>query len=52
MVFNLLDKAYKKIWVPFFGRGLYLFVSFIEGKTPDKKPTYKIDESERASKKN
>ncbi len=42
MIFGVLDKAYRNIWVPFFGRVLVLFVKQIEGKSLDSKPTYII----------
>ncbi len=45
MIFNILDKAYKKIWVPIFGRVLYRFVDLIERKSPKEKPTFKIIEN-------
>ena len=45
MIFNVLNKAYKAIWVPTFGRALYLFVDLIEGKSPREKPTYEIKDS-------
>ncbi len=45
MIFNMLNQAYKSIWVPVFGRVLYRFVNFIEHKPPAEKPTYKIKDS-------
>ena len=40
---NLLKNAYKKIWVPVFGRLISVLIPLLEGKTPEKKPTYDID---------
>ena len=45
MIFNMLNQAYKSIWVPIFGRVLYRFVNFIERRPPNEKPTYKIKDS-------
>ena len=38
-----LKIAYKKIWVPVFGRLISILIPLLEGKTPEKKPTYDID---------
>ena len=38
-----LKSLYLKFWVPFFGRILTLFIPLIEGKKPNRKPTYKLD---------
>ncbi len=46
MAFNLLDILYRKLWVPLFGRILYLFVSLIEGRKSNKKPTYSINNNQ------
>ena len=40
---NLLKNAYKKIWVPVFGRLISGLIPLLEGKTPENKPTYDID---------
>ena len=45
MIFNMLNQAYKSIWVPIFGRVLYRFVDFIERKPPTEKPTYQIKDN-------
>ena len=45
MISSMLDQAYKRIWVPIFGRVLYRLVDFIEGKPPTEKPTYQINDS-------
>ncbi|WP_320664524.1 hypothetical protein [Prochlorococcus sp. MIT 1223] len=39
---NFLKSSYRKIWVPFFGRLLALFIPVIEGKPPKNNPTYKL----------
>tara|TARA_Y100001968_G_scaffold282829_1_gene281013 strand:- start:328 stop:462 length:135 start_codon:yes stop_codon:yes gene_type:complete len=39
----MLKSAYKKFWVPVMGRIISGLIPFIEGKKPDKKPTYDID---------
>ena len=40
---KLLKTAYKKIWVPVLGRFISILIPLLEGKTPEKKPTYDID---------
>ena len=45
MIFNILNKAYKGIWVPLFGRVLFRFVDLIEGQPPSEKPTFQIKDS-------
>ena len=39
----MLKNAYKKIWVPIMGRFLSFFIPILEGKKPDKLPTFDID---------
>ncbi len=39
----MLKKAYKNFWVPIMGRILSNFIPMLEGRPPDKKPTYDID---------
>ena len=34
--------AYEEFWVPVLGRSLGFFIRFIEGRTPDKKPTFDL----------
>ena len=41
---NPLKTAYERIWVPFLGRFLMLFVKYIEGESPKEKPTYDLRE--------
>ena len=40
---NILKNAYKKFWVPVLGRFVSRLIPLIEGKSPEKKPTYDID---------
>ena len=42
MNFKLLSELYNKVWTPFFGRILFLFVKQIEGKDSIEKPSYNI----------
>ena len=39
----MLKNAYKKFWVPFFGRAITRLIPLIEGKVPKEQPTYDID---------
>ncbi len=40
---KVLKNAYKNIWVPVFGRLISVLIPLLEGKTPEKQPTYDID---------
>ena len=40
---KILKNAYKKFWVPVFGRFISRLIPLIEGKAPDETPTYDID---------
>ena len=40
---NILEKAYAKIWVPVMGRFISRLIPLVEGKAPDKLPSYDID---------
>ena len=40
---NILKNAYKNFWVPVMGRFVSGLIPFIEGKAPEKIPTYDID---------
>ena len=40
---QILKLAYKNFWVPVMGRFISEFIPLIEGKIPNKKPTYDID---------
>ena len=39
----MLKTAYKKLWVPVMGRLLSKLIPLLEGKPPNKLPTYDID---------
>ena len=39
----MLKVAYKKFWVPVMGRIISRLIPMIEGKRPNKLPTYDID---------
>ena len=39
----MLKNAYKYLWVPFMGRLLTIFIPLLEGKAPNKSPTYDLD---------
>ncbi len=39
----MFKTSYKKFWVPVMGRLLAKFIPVLEGRSPDKKPTYDID---------
>ena len=40
---QILKKAYSKFWVPIMGRFISKFIPLLEGKAPEKSPTYDID---------
>ena len=40
---ELLKYAYKKFWVPVMGRLVSGLIPLLEGKNPEKIPTYDID---------
>tara|TARA_Y100001968_G_scaffold69575_1_gene60713 strand:+ start:245 stop:394 length:150 start_codon:yes stop_codon:yes gene_type:complete len=40
---KILQKAYVKFWVPVMGRFISKLIPLVEGKVPDKLPTYDID---------
>ncbi len=46
----MLKEAYKRVWVPFMGRLLAKFIPFLEGKPPQKIPTYDIDGDKKLNK--
>ena len=48
----MLKSAYKKMWVPIMGRLLSKFIPLIEGKRPNKIPTYNIDGDQENEKDN
>ena len=41
---KLLKNAYKRIWVPIMGRFVSKLIPLLEGKPPEKSPTYDIDD--------
>tara|TARA_B100000214_G_scaffold264625_1_gene195903 strand:+ start:985 stop:1134 length:150 start_codon:yes stop_codon:yes gene_type:complete len=40
---KILKKAYAGFWVPFMGRFISQLIPILEGKAPEKPPTYDID---------
>jgi len=40
---KLLKNGYKRIWVPVMGRIISRLIPILEGKAPEKIPTYDID---------
>ena len=46
----MLKEAYKRLWVPFMGRLLSKFIPFLEGKPPQKNPTFDIDGVQKSNK--
>ena len=40
---KLLKKAYAVFWVPVMGRFISMLIPLVEGKVPEKLPTYEID---------
>ena len=40
---KLLKYAYTRFWVPVMGRFVSKMIPFLEGKAPEKPPTYDID---------
>ncbi len=44
---KILKNAYKKFWVPVMGRFISRLIPLIEGKPPEKIPTYDIDRDKR-----
>ena len=41
---KILTNAYKRFWVPVMGRLVSRLIPFLEGKAPEKIPTYDIDD--------
>ena len=48
----MLKSAYKRIWVPIMGRLISRLIPLIEGKSPNKLPTYDIDGDHKSEKYN
>ena len=44
---KILKIAYKSFWVPVMGRFVYRLIPLLEGKNPEKVPTYDIDGDQR-----
>ena len=44
---KILGNAYKKFWVPVMGRLVSGFIPLLEGKNPEKAPTYDIDREKK-----
>ena len=42
-MYKILKIAYTKFWVPIMGRLVSKLIPFLEGKAPEKPPTYDID---------
>ena len=40
---KILENAYTKFWVPVMGKLISKLIPLIEGKSPEKQPTYDID---------
>ena len=40
---KILKNAYKRFWVPVMGRFVSILIPLLEGKPPEKTPTYDID---------
>ena len=40
---KMLKNAYAKFWVPVMGRFISKLIPLLEGKAPEKPPTYDID---------
>tara|TARA_Y100001968_G_scaffold41008_1_gene31087 strand:+ start:2207 stop:2350 length:144 start_codon:yes stop_codon:yes gene_type:complete len=40
---KVLKLSYKRFWVPLMGRFVSKFIPLLEGKPPEKTPTYDID---------
>ena len=40
---KILKNAYKRFWVPVMGRFISKLIPLLEGKAPEKKPTFEID---------
>tara|TARA_B100000902_G_scaffold310769_1_gene300460 strand:+ start:37 stop:192 length:156 start_codon:yes stop_codon:yes gene_type:complete len=47
---QILKTSYKKIWVPVMGRILSILIPLLEGKAPNKIPTYDIDGDQKTEK--
>ena len=43
MIFKMLKSLYKRFWVPVMGRLISKLIPLLEGKAPEKPPTFDID---------
>ena len=51
MSFNkILKNAYKNFWVPVMGRFISELIPLLEGKSPQKRPTFDIDGDKNSKK--
>ena len=48
---KILKNAYTRFWVPVMGRLISKMIPFLEGKPPEKTPTYDIDGDQKTEKK-
>ena len=46
----MLKSLYKNFWVPVMGRLVSRLIPFLEGKPPNKLPTYDIDGDQKSNK--
>tara|TARA_B100000945_G_C20025794_1_gene432136 strand:- start:328 stop:471 length:144 start_codon:yes stop_codon:yes gene_type:complete len=44
---KLLKNGYKRLWVPVMGRIISRLIPILEGKAPEKIPTYDIDRDKK-----
>ena len=49
---KLLKASYKKIWVPVMGRIVSRLIPLLEGKAPNKIPTFDIDGDQKTEQNN
>tara|TARA_Y100001968_G_scaffold212919_1_gene196001 strand:- start:609 stop:758 length:150 start_codon:yes stop_codon:yes gene_type:complete len=47
---KILEKAYAKFWVPVMGRFISRLIPLVEGKSPEKSPTYDIERENKKQK--
>ena len=47
----MLKKSYKSFWVPIMGRLVTRLIPLLEGRSPNKLPTYDIDGDKKIKKK-
>tara|TARA_Y100001968_G_scaffold320207_1_gene352852 strand:+ start:1871 stop:2026 length:156 start_codon:yes stop_codon:yes gene_type:complete len=49
---KILKSAYKRIWVPVMGRFVSSLIPLLEGKKPEKIPTFDIDGDKKKQRNN